>query len=78
MENNVNVRHGHDYLLVRILFYVGYMKFKGLSEKAASMIARIESKKIHPCQPNKKLDKWKNLIQNYEIYGEKIYRKRIQ
>ena len=52
---------------------------KLLSEKAADLIMRmVDAKKIHPCQPDKKLDKWKNLIQNYEIYGEKIYRKRIQ
>ena len=49
-------------------------KFKGLSERAANLIQRIESKKLHPCQPHKRLDRWKNLIQNYEISGEKIFR----
>jgi len=43
------------------------MKFKGLSERAASLIKRIESKKLHPCQPNKRLDQWKNIVQRYDL-----------
>ena len=44
------------------------MKFKGLSEREANIIQRIESKKLHPCQPNKRLDQWKNKVQKYAFY----------
>ncbi len=43
------------------------MKFKGLSEKAADLILRmVDAKKIHPCQPHKRLDYWKKKIQTID------------
>ena len=50
-------------------------KFRGLSERAANLIQRIESKKLHPCQPHKRLDRWKTIVETYDLYKRKTVEK---